>query len=514
MNRFHSIGTPSANVEVMWAWKMIIPITAIVPIVPPRETISTSGRPNSTAVPRCAPSEAARPGRRSSGPLPVQLRLRPARAVPRRVAHHHRDHVREVAVQLGRRRAPPDEEDHELPADEQVVRREQRDQEQEPVHLGAGGQERDLVAQPEERPEREQHRDGRRVQPPGRRPGHRLPARDQQVHARGEHAGVQRHVDERAPEAAGQRHLVRPRGQAHHARPEPVQDPADDRARSGRSSCIEPDPRPRISQSSVHTANFWKTIGSVHQCADVAQAAQAGRGGRDDGRRADDVDDQLDRVEQEDDVGRAEAVDRPVLAVGLQAGEVRLGPPLLEIERRRCGLEEAHQEPIRTRALNGCRHGDPRSAAPAASARTAVRAGERGPASVATKSAASLALEAISHRRSWAASPAAASVPARVPRRGPRASGRPLARRLSGRRHQPTVPRRDQARRTAWRRSAPARRRARVRRSAPVLPLVGDATTRRTVRAIRAWLPPASAGTARPGCRPGPRRGSACRPCR
>jgi hypothetical protein len=27
---------------------------------------------------------------------------------------------------------------------------------------------------------------------------------------------------------------------------------------------IEPDPRPRISQNRVHTANFWKTIGSVH----------------------------------------------------------------------------------------------------------------------------------------------------------------------------------------------------------------------------------------------------------
>ena len=35
MNRFHSSGTPSGNVEVMWTWKMIIPITAIVPIVPP-----------------------------------------------------------------------------------------------------------------------------------------------------------------------------------------------------------------------------------------------------------------------------------------------------------------------------------------------------------------------------------------------------------------------------------------------------------------------------------------------
>ena len=31
MNRFHSSGTASGNVEVMWMWKMIIPTTAIVP---------------------------------------------------------------------------------------------------------------------------------------------------------------------------------------------------------------------------------------------------------------------------------------------------------------------------------------------------------------------------------------------------------------------------------------------------------------------------------------------------
>ena len=28
MNRFHSSGTASGNVEVMWTWKMTIPITA------------------------------------------------------------------------------------------------------------------------------------------------------------------------------------------------------------------------------------------------------------------------------------------------------------------------------------------------------------------------------------------------------------------------------------------------------------------------------------------------------
>ena len=43
MNRFHSSGTPSANVEVMWRWKRIIPITATVPIVPPLDRSRTSG---------------------------------------------------------------------------------------------------------------------------------------------------------------------------------------------------------------------------------------------------------------------------------------------------------------------------------------------------------------------------------------------------------------------------------------------------------------------------------------
>ena len=52
MNRFHSIGTPIANVEKMWTWNISIPISAIVPIVPPSETISSSGMPNSHAVPR------------------------------------------------------------------------------------------------------------------------------------------------------------------------------------------------------------------------------------------------------------------------------------------------------------------------------------------------------------------------------------------------------------------------------------------------------------------------------
>ena len=31
MNRFHSSGTASGIVEVMWTWKRTMPITAIVP---------------------------------------------------------------------------------------------------------------------------------------------------------------------------------------------------------------------------------------------------------------------------------------------------------------------------------------------------------------------------------------------------------------------------------------------------------------------------------------------------
>ncbi len=67
MNRFHSSGTPSANVDVMWTWNRIIPINAIVPTIPPRESMRTSGAPNSIAVPKWAARAASGPGRRSSG---------------------------------------------------------------------------------------------------------------------------------------------------------------------------------------------------------------------------------------------------------------------------------------------------------------------------------------------------------------------------------------------------------------------------------------------------------------
>ena len=54
MKMFHSSGTPSGNVDRMCTWKITIPATAIVPMVPPLDRIRTSGRPNSITVPRCA----------------------------------------------------------------------------------------------------------------------------------------------------------------------------------------------------------------------------------------------------------------------------------------------------------------------------------------------------------------------------------------------------------------------------------------------------------------------------
>src|SRR3954447_23185455 len=67
MNRFHSSGTASGNVDVMWMWKTIIPIIASVWIVPPRTVKSVIGSANSITVPRRAAKADWRDGRMSSG---------------------------------------------------------------------------------------------------------------------------------------------------------------------------------------------------------------------------------------------------------------------------------------------------------------------------------------------------------------------------------------------------------------------------------------------------------------
>ncbi len=67
MKRFHSSGTASGNVDVMWMWKISMPITAIFPSVPPLERSSSSGSTYSRTVPRWANIAASRDARRSSG---------------------------------------------------------------------------------------------------------------------------------------------------------------------------------------------------------------------------------------------------------------------------------------------------------------------------------------------------------------------------------------------------------------------------------------------------------------
>ena len=68
MKRFHSSGTASGNVEVMWMWKMIIPITASVPIVPPLVTKQQDRQRELDHRARCARrTPRAATGRRSSG---------------------------------------------------------------------------------------------------------------------------------------------------------------------------------------------------------------------------------------------------------------------------------------------------------------------------------------------------------------------------------------------------------------------------------------------------------------
>src|SRR5204863_8300613 len=76
----------------------------------------------------------------------------------------------------------------------------------------------------------------------------------------------------------------------------------------------------------------------------VPQAAES-RGRRDHQRGAKHEDHQLHDVEHVDHARGAEAVDHPVLHDRLQALEEGLLPPLVEVERWRLRLDEAHQLP-------------------------------------------------------------------------------------------------------------------------------------------------------------------------
>ena len=67
MNRFHSSGTASGNIEVMFTWNRIIPTIAIVRTVSLSTVSSSSGQVNSCTVPKWAIPAASRDGLMSSG---------------------------------------------------------------------------------------------------------------------------------------------------------------------------------------------------------------------------------------------------------------------------------------------------------------------------------------------------------------------------------------------------------------------------------------------------------------
>ena len=114
MKMFHSSGTASGKVERMWRWKMIIPATAIVPIVPPCGDEQDQRQGELDHRPEVGGERAGRRGQQVLGVVAVEPPLRRPRAVPGRVADHHRDDEREVVVELRRRRPPPDADEDQL----------------------------------------------------------------------------------------------------------------------------------------------------------------------------------------------------------------------------------------------------------------------------------------------------------------------------------------------------------------------------------------------------------------
>ena len=145
---FHSSGTASGNVEMMNRWKPIIRTTAATVSVWSRENSSTSGVTTSTSVP--GPWASIRAPRRPDvvGKAAVVHPLDRLGRHPRRVGDHRRDHVAEVAADLGDRRAHPDRDDQQLRRDDHVDEREEREEDQRrDVLLRSRRDPRDLVAQ-------------------------------------------------------------------------------------------------------------------------------------------------------------------------------------------------------------------------------------------------------------------------------------------------------------------------------------------------------------------------------
>ena len=158
----------------MFRWKTIITNAAMVVGQPPCEKNSTNG-----TSPSIAGGEVGDETRQCAGPQVVRVVLehRPlerSRRDERVVRQHRGDHEREVAVELRRRRAQPDHHEDHFGPDDDVCPGEQEHQRQRRVHLAAGGQENDLVAQADD----SEHREDRDGLPPRQHANCRCPARE------------------------------------------------------------------------------------------------------------------------------------------------------------------------------------------------------------------------------------------------------------------------------------------------------------------------------------------------
>ena len=342
MKMFHSSGTASGKVERMWRWKITIPATAIVPI---DAALGDEQDQRQGELDHRAQVGGERPDRRGPqvlGVVAVEAPLRRPPAVPGRVADHHRDHEGEVTVELRGGRPPPDADEDELRGDDHVGQREEEDDRQVAVDLGAGGEEGHLVAQAEQDEEGEQDADRDRVEAAGASPAvASIAVGEQQVERGGDQPRVEGDVEERAPRAAGQRHPLGPGRQPRRPRPQPVEDAADhrreaqgQRQRAGAEAEHLPEHRPD------HRLLEDDRLGPP--VAEVAEPAQPVGRRRDQQQPAARVEDELDDVEQVDEVGRAEPVQRPVLGEHLDPLQVRAASPLLVLERRWGGFDEAH----------------------------------------------------------------------------------------------------------------------------------------------------------------------------
>jgi hypothetical protein len=199
-----------------------------------------------------------------------------------------------------------------------------------------------FVPQPQGRERDDQREQAHRVDQTDRVAGWhqiRVAGGEQQPHRRAEHHEVERDVDDAAPGAAGERE-PRPRRQAHGARPQPVQEPAD---RGQEPQRERPRPAPETEHLPEQGPDHDLLVHDQLEppVADVGQRPDAGRGGGD-GQATEGVPGDLHDVHQVDRVRGAEAVVHPVLGERPDPVQVRPGPPLPQVEVREDRLDQPH----------------------------------------------------------------------------------------------------------------------------------------------------------------------------